>query len=213
MDEASWFPCEGSNYFTVSHSPFNRQLIFLLSCPCPHQQELLLPFHPSVLGMLFWEERCFSPLVTRGVGDCRSHQPQRGMWSWGKWSWWGRVGREIRQQLDLCEGPSETALLGMLTFLRDAHRLDSYTTNQMGWAATVNEGIWDGVLHVTGTRRPHTPAVFAEVSMGLSSGTGLVTASGTPESPTQDTNRGECGEKPHTQTQRWCTELGNKPLL
>lgn len=51
---------------------------------------------------------------------------------------------------------------------------------------------------------------------GLSLVTGLVTASGTPESPTQDTALGECDGKPHTQTQLYTKVVhraANKPLL
>lgn len=135
----------------------------------------------------------------------------------GKWSWWGRAGREIQQLLELCEGPSEAALLGMLTFLRHAHRLDSYATNQMGWAATANERIWDGVLHVTGTQRPHTPEVFAGVSMGLSLVTGLwqpvVPPSHQPRTPIVVGVMRNLTPNTVSCTQRWCTELGNKPLL
>lgn len=77
IDEASWFPWEGSNDFTVSHSPVSTQLIFLMSsCPCPHQQELLFPFPPGCSGKKD-APHPWSPGVL-GTATQKATNPQRG---------------------------------------------------------------------------------------------------------------------------------------
>lgn len=113
------------------------------------------------------------------LDNTESHQPPKGhCGSWGNCSWWWRVGREIQQLLDLCEGPSEPALLGSL---RDAHGLDSCEANRMGCAATCKWGDLGWCPTGDGnTEATDAPEVFAGMWMSLSLVTDPVTASGTP---------------------------------
>lgn len=184
------------------------------SCPpvlAPTSRSCSFPFPLAVLGRKM--------LLTPGHQGCWGLQhrkpptPKGGTWSWGKWSWWGRVGREIQQLLELwkllwASTPGKPQGCSQLGFMW--RRLD-------GMCCTVNEGIWDGALHVMGTQKPHK---LQRCLLGREQVWAWWQAWGQPVVPPSNQHRTPVLVSAmrnltpkHSCTQRGCMELGNKPLL
>lgn len=200
MDEASWFLREGSNHFTVSHSLFSTQLIFLLSSSLSPPAGAALSLSPwwsghSVLGR--------KTLLTPGHrGECNTErqQPPKGeCGSWGKWSWWWRVGRESSR--------SQTCVKAPLSL--HSWEASGMLTDGMCWHCRWG-GLGWGPTREGNTEATQTPEGFAGVWMVWAWWQAwwqpVVPLSHQPRTLPLVSVMGNLTPK-HSCTQRWCTEL------